>query len=96
MEYIIGTRVSNEEVDDCKQFLMESVLPKLSERKYVHGDLRMCFANIIKSNEIYGVRYDLSGKEGEVRFPLDLNTRLSWPVEVIPGGCITANTDYKT
>ena len=29
MEYIVGTRVSDEEVEDCKQFLVKNVLPKL-------------------------------------------------------------------
>ena len=61
MEYIVGTRVSNGEVEDYKQFLVRNTLPKLRERKYVHGDLQL--ANIIKHNDKFILLdYDWSGE----------------------------------
>lgn len=58
---------------------------------YVHG-----VANIIKSGGKFIVLdYDWAGKDGIVRFPSDLNTKLPWPESVKPGGNITASADNE-
>ena len=92
MEFVDGDRVQKEEAQECKHFIEAHILPKLQEKNYVHGDLRL--SNIIRFNKKFIViDYDWAGTNGEARFPVNL---LQWPKSVNPGGFITNASDIET
>jgi hypothetical protein len=95
MEHTSCERVGDDEIEECKQFLTNSFLPKLSSKRYVHGDLRL--PNIMKVNGKFIVLdYDWAGEINAVKFPHDINMKLSWPESVKPGKYITTISDKQT
>jgi tRNA A-37 threonylcarbamoyl transferase component Bud32 len=93
MEYIRGS-VLTKDVFECKTFLKDKVLPKLQEKGYVHGDLRFC--NVMKKQDGKLILLDFdwaNSIEAFPTFPMDINMRLTWPDEVVPGGYITPKLD---
>ena len=96
MEYVHGTKVETEvEIQECKDFIKQHILPELQKNNYVHGDLRL--ANIIKRhNNFILIDYDWADKDGVAHFPVNLNFKLTWPESVRAGGRITKQTDIDT
>jgi len=86
-------------VEDTKQLVtadafskLEQAFQRLHSAGLVFGDLRVPNL-LIEAKELKLVDFDWSGRAGERRYPLDLNTKLDWPSGVEPGALITADHD---
>ena len=79
------------------QFNGEDVVVKFFRSHYgtdvhVHGDLRV--QNILVVDDSISILdFDWVGKEGEVRYPQELNTSCDWYSDVKPGGIIAKEHD---
>lgn len=64
----------------------------------VHGDLRP--PNVLLESRgkqrVMSIDFEWSGRDGKVRFPYTLNTRILWLRGVHGGGCITKFQDDAT
>ena len=79
MEYIEGAHWLNvrEKAIHDKQLL--DAANELKKENFVHGDIRE--PNIIISSnkkKLFLIDFELSGKEGEVRYTFHLNTSVKW------------------
>lgn len=85
MEYI---EVNFTEVDDAQQFsdFKAKLSTLLRNNKFVHGDLRS--QNVIRcgNGTFKVVDFDWAGKDGEAKYPLDINTNHEWAPNVQAGG----------
>ena len=60
---------------------------------YVHGDLRPPNIVVPTDNTIRILDIDWAGKEGDVRYPQELNTSCNWHPGVESGGLISKEHD---
>ena len=68
----VGAPLSEDKLTEDIKESLKAVLRLLKERVYVHGDLRR--PNIrVKDNTVRVLDFDWAGKEGEARYPSDLN-----------------------
>ena len=71
---------------------LKDAVDKIHAQGYVHGDLRA--QNIlVVDDSIRILDFDWAGKEGEVRYPQELNTSCNWHSDVKPGGLIAKEHD---
>ena len=72
---------------------LKSTVNKMHDKGYVHGDLRPQNILVLTDNTICILDFDWAGKEGEVRYPQELNTSCNWHHGVKCGGLISKEHD---
>ena len=89
MEKVTGVSLpASEQVN----MALKDTVDKIHAQGYVHGDLRA--QNIlVVDDSIRILDFDWAGKEGEVRYPQELNTSCNWHSDVKPGGLIAKEHD---
>ena len=81
----VGDPLPDELTSDIKASLT-SILTLLMDKKYVHGDLRRPNIRVV-GDTVWVLDFDWAGKEGEARYPPDLNKKCDeWHLEVKGGG----------
>ena len=76
-----------------KRAMADRVLDVLKEQNYVHGDLRLPNL-IVKEKCIKVLDFDWAGVEGDVYYPVNLNTYdIQWPQGVDVGKEIRSQHD---
>ena len=96
MDYVDGKRLERleEGLSDAQREQLKRALGRLHENGLVFGDLRE--PNVmIKGDRVLLVDFDWSGKEGETRYPLNLNTKIVWAQGVEPGAVILKKHDEE-
>ena len=96
MDYVDGKRLERleEGLSDAQREQLKRALGRLHENGLVFGDLRG--PNVmIKEDRALLVDFDWSGKEGETRYPFDLNTKIDWAQGVEPGAVILKKHDEE-
>ena len=88
----VGDPLPDELTSDIKASLT-SILTLLMDKKYVHGDLRRPNIRVV-GDTVRVLDFDWAGKEGEARYPPDLNKKCAeWHLEVKGGGVIKSDHD---
>lgn len=66
---------------DALQKKLKTVLRHLGQGQYVHGDLRApnIMVNLKNDIQVCLVDFDWAGSDGQVRYPLHLNSSVKWP-----------------
>ena len=72
---------------------LKTTVNKMHDKGYVHGDLRPQNILVLTDNTICILDFDWAGKEGEVRYPQELNTSSKWHHGVKCGGLIFKEHD---
>ena len=72
-------------------------LEQLHQHSYAHGDIRSTNIMVKKTGEdrVMLVDFDWAGRIGEVRYPMNMNTKIARPAGVYGGELIMANHDME-
>ena len=75
-------------VDESIKTSLNLVVEKLSNKNFVHGDLRPQNILLLPDKSIRVVDFDSSGLAGQVKYPLDINESCDWHPHVKAGEVI--------
>ena len=78
--------------------VLQNIVDRLKDKKYVHGDLRTNNIMIRKDSprecpDLRVVDFDWAGERNQVRYPADRNTNIKWPGKA--GGLIEDGHDWE-
>jgi len=86
MEFFVGSSPSSPLTSGLYK-RVEAGIQALHEHNFVFGDLRLPNL-LVKDREVKFIDFDWCAKEGEGRYPVDLNRGLDWPHGVEPNGAM--------
>ena len=72
---------------------LKTILEKLTEHSYVHGDMRSDNLLVCTGGKVKLIDFDWAGKDGVVRYPVELNPAVKWHADASIGKVIRIEHD---
>ena len=79
--------------DSEKTVQLQSILTKLKEGNFVHGDLRPNNLLVCSDGTVKLIDFDWAGQDGSARYPVELNPEVGFPCDASVGGMISMQHD---